>query len=99
MSNIERFSIECAGVFDLQSALGLDETLGLVKAGGRVEVDLSRVREFHDAGLAVLARIIQRGSETHRLEVRGLRERQLRLLRYLGVDLGDGRSRPAAHHG
>jgi ABC-type transporter Mla MlaB component len=89
MSNIERFSIECDGVFDLSSALGLEETLALVKPGGKVEVDLSRVREFHDAGLAVLARTIQRAGATHDLDVRGLRERHLRLLRYLGVELHD----------
>ena len=88
MSNIERFSIECEGVFDLEAALGLEETLGLVRNGGRVEVDLTRVREFHDAGLAVLARTIQRAGATHDLDVRGLRDRHLRLLRYLGVDLG-----------
>lgn len=90
MPNSERFSIECEGVFDLSSAIGLEESLALVKPGARVELDLSRVREFHDAGLAVLARTIQRAGASHRLDVRGLRERQLRLLRYLGVDLGDG---------
>lgn len=88
MSTIERFSIECDGVFDLEAALGLEETLTLVREGGRVDVDLTRVREFHDAGLAVLARTIQRAGATHDLDVRGLRDRHLRLLRYLGVDLG-----------
>lgn len=88
MSNIERFSIECEGVFDLQAALGLEETLSLVREGGQVVVDLTRVREFHDAGLAVLARTIQRAGATHDLDVRGLRDRHLRLLRYLGVELG-----------
>lgn len=95
MANIERFSIECTGVFDLQAALGLDETIALVKRGGAVELDLSKVREFHDAGLAVLARTLQRLDATHRIDVRGLRERQLRLLRYLGVELG-GAARASA---
>jgi ABC-type transporter Mla MlaB component len=88
MPNRERFSIECEGVFDLSSALGLEESLALVKPGARVELDLSRVREFHDAGLAVLARTIQRADASHPLDVRGLRDRQVRLLRYLGVELG-----------
>lgn len=83
----ERYSITCDGVFDLAAALGLEDSLRLVEPGGAVELDLSRVRDFHDAGLAVLARAIQRGAASHRLEVRGLRERQLRLLRYLGVEL------------
>jgi anti-anti-sigma regulatory factor len=95
MANIEQFSIECTGVFDLRAALGLDETVALVKRGGAVVLDLSRVSDFHDAGLAVLARTIQRLDATHRVDVRGLRERQLRLLRYLGVEVGGG-ERPAA---
>ncbi len=82
------YSIECEGVFDLQAALGLEHALGLVAEGRRVEVDLSRVREFHDAGLAILGRAIQRAGATHHLDVRGLTDRHRRLLRYLGVDLG-----------
>ena len=97
MSIIERFSIECEGVFDLQAALGLEETLALVREGGKVEVDLTRVREFHDAGLAVLARTIQRTGATHDLDVRGLRDRHLRLLRYLGVELGRRHRNGHAH--
>lgn len=87
MAGSERFSIECNGVFDLQAALGLEQTLALVRRDGTVELDLSRVREFHDAGLAILARTILCGGQTHRITVRGLRDRQLRLLRYLGVEL------------
>lgn len=93
MTRSERFSIECEGVFDLQAALGLEQTLGLVAEGGQVEVDLSRVREFHDAGLAVLARTIQRANGSVQLDVRGLRDRHLRLLAYLGVDLGHPKRR------
>ena len=93
MTRSERFSIECEGVFDLQAALGLERSLGLVEQGGQVELDLSRVREFHDAGLAVLARTIQRAGQAHQIDVRGLRERHLRLLRYLGVDLAPPKRR------
>jgi hypothetical protein len=55
-------------------------------------VDLTRVREFHDFGVTVLAQALQR--RRGKVSVRGLRQHHLRLLRYLGidprVDLGPG---------
>ena len=49
-----------------------------------VRIDLTRVREFHDFGVALLAQAIStRRAPT---AVLGLREHHLRLLRYLGID-------------
>jgi len=90
MAAIEKCTMELDGVFDLAAALQLADALAWVKPGGEVDLDLTRVREFHDAGLAVLAQTIQRSTGTHRFQVRGLRTRQHRLMRYLGLDLGEG---------
>ena len=52
-----------------------------------VRIDLTRVREFHDFGVALLAQSIAgRHAPT---AVLGLQEHHLRLLRYLGIDCGD----------
>lgn len=87
MSVIEKCKLELDGVFDRTAALQLADALAWVKPGGEVEVDLTRVREFHDAGLAVLAQTIRRAGSEVRFQVKGLRTRQHRMLRYLGVDL------------
>ena len=87
MSSHSGRSVELDGVFDLNAARALDQTVDSVKRGGSLLVDLRRVRDFHDAGLAVLARTIQRSREDLELEVRGLRERQHQMLRYFGVEL------------
>jgi len=87
MAAIEKCTLQLDGVFDLSAAMQMADALAWVKPGGEVEVDLTRVREFHDAGLAVLAQTIQRAEGTLRFNVRGLRTRQHRLLRYLGLDL------------
>ena len=48
-----------------------------------VYVDLSRVREFHDRAVAMLADVL--AVARARVSVRGLRQHQYRMLRYLGV--------------
>ncbi len=50
--------------------------------GLEVRVDLTQVRDFHDFGVAVLARALAK----RHVEVRGLRTHQIRLLKYLGID-------------
>jgi anti-anti-sigma regulatory factor len=87
MSASNRRSMELDGVFDLNAARALDQAVDAVKRGGSLLVDFRRVRDFHDVGLAVLARTIQRSREDLELDVRGLRERQHRMLRYFGVEL------------
>jgi hypothetical protein len=72
------------GVFDAAAAQRL--ATALERAGGEeVRVDLTHVREFHDFGIAMLARAL---SGRHRVALSGLRQHQLRLLRYFGIDAG-----------
>ena len=60
--------------------------------GGEIHVDLTHVREFHDFGVALLARELARHERTR---VSGLRQHHLRLLRYLGLDAGAEDVNPA----
>lgn len=86
------FVIHREGTFDIPAAQEVARAL----AGAphfEVCLDLSRVREFHDFGLALLAQALAGRSPPVR--VLGLRQHQLRLLRYLGVEAA-GRERDAA---
>jgi hypothetical protein len=80
-----RTVIRLEGVFDVSAARQLAETLD--DAGyADVRIDMTRVREFHDFGVALLARsIATRRAPT---AVLGLHEHHLRLLRYLGIECG-----------
>jgi anti-anti-sigma regulatory factor len=82
--------IEADGTFDVRAAEQVAQALDGATAGLEVRIDLTQVRDFHDFGVALLARALAR----RRVAVRGLRTHQIRLLRYLGVDADDGR--PAA---
>lgn len=73
------------GVFDLVAAQRIQEALSMVRAGGVLAVDLSRVVEFQDLGVAALAGTIRQSGRAVRIVLRGLRQHQLSLLRYLGV--------------
>lgn len=73
------------GVFDLAAAQRIQEALRLMRAGGVLAIDLSRVVEFEDLGVAALAGTIRQNEHRVRIVLRGLRQHQLSLLRYLGV--------------
>jgi hypothetical protein len=73
-----------AGVFDHASAFELRERLEHEPEGDLV-LDFSSVREPADLGVAALAHGLAAGE--HRLEVRGLRRRQIAIFRYFGVAL------------
>lgn len=76
--------IRVDGVFDVPAAQQLARELA--DAGdGEIRIDLTRVREFHDLGVALLAREL---AHRERTQVAGLRHHHVRLLRYLGVDAG-----------
>jgi ABC-type transporter Mla MlaB component len=77
--------MEIDGVFDVSAAKQLARELDEM-AYAEVRIDLTRVREFHDFGVALLANTIagRRAPTT----VIGLHEHHLRLLRYLGIDCG-----------
>lgn len=77
--------IRLDGVLDVLAAQRLASELE--DAGGSdVRLDLTHVREFHDFGVAVLARALA-GRRAH-TAVSGLRQHHLRLLRYLGIETG-----------
>ena len=79
-----RTVIRLEGVFDVPAARRLASTLA--DAGyADVRIDMTRVREFHDFGVALLARALAGRPE---VTVAGLRQHHLRLLRYLGIDAG-----------
>ena len=80
----DRRVIRVDGVFDVAAAQRLARELA--EAGeAEVRIDLTRVREFHDFGVALLARALAGRPE---VTVAGLRQHHLRLLRYLGIDAG-----------
>jgi anti-anti-sigma regulatory factor len=76
------------GEFDRASAWALRERLERESASD-VVVDFSLVRSFSDLAVAVLAHGVQLSSA--RIALRGLRQHQLRIFRYCGVEVGDGR--------
>lgn len=82
--------IQADGTFDVPAAERVARELSAAE-GLEVRVDLTRVRDFHDFGVAVLARAL---ASRRQVSVRGLRTHQIRLLRYLGID-ADGEARRA----
>jgi anti-anti-sigma regulatory factor len=70
------------GTFDVPAAERVARELQAA-AGLEVRIDLTQVRDFHDFGVAVLARALV---ARRQVDVRGLRTHQLRLLKYLGID-------------
>lgn len=77
-------TIRLEGTFDLPAARLLEHSLRTVRAGDRVMVDFSRVRQFNDFGVAVLARALNLPAGVE-LRLSGLGIHQVRLLRYFGV--------------
>src|SRR5512139_1413181 len=76
--------IRLDGTFDLAAAGEIQRALADSPEGTEVYVDLSQVREFHDRAVAVLAEALK--AIRHPISVRGLRQHQYRMLRYLGVE-------------
>jgi hypothetical protein len=80
-----RTVIRMEGTFDVSAARRLARDLDAM-AFADIRIDLTRVREFHDFGVALLASsIAARRAPT---SVIGLQEHHLRLLKYLGIDCG-----------
>jgi hypothetical protein len=76
-------SFEMGPSFAAEDAARLHEAIERAAPGTRVEIDFHRVRDCQDVALAVLARDIAAGRA--RVALRGVSQRQLRLLGYLGV--------------
>ena len=81
--NSEPIVIRMDGVFDVPAAHRLADALQVAGRATEVRIDMTQVREFHDFGVAVLARAL---AGRRQVDVRGLRTHQVRLLRYLGID-------------
>ncbi len=75
--------IRMDGVFDSDAARAIQDRIAGSDEGTEIYIDLSRVRDFHDRAVAVLAEVI--AASAARVSVRGLRQHQYRMLRYLGV--------------
>lgn len=78
-------------VLDLQAARVIQVSLSRAAAGAVICLDFTGVRDFEDAALSILA-VALRGCRCARVAVRGLGAHQMRLMRYLGLDL---RAHPA----
>ncbi len=80
----ERTVIRLAGTFDRASAFELAQRLE-GERDHELVLDFSLVREFAELGVATLAHGLV-GAD-RRLFMRGLRQHQLRMFRYFGVDV------------
>ena len=85
--------IQRDGVFDVAAAQEVAVRLAGVSSGDVVRVDLTRVRDFDDLGVALLARAL--AESPGRVAVQGLREHHRRLLRYLGISAAETQPAPA----
>lgn len=74
--------IQADGTFDVHAAERVARAIREAP-GLEVRVDLTRVRDFHDLGVAALAKAL---AARRQVQVSGLRTHQIRLLRYLGID-------------
>lgn len=79
----EAIQVSVEGPFDLAAALRVARALDDAGEDTLVRIDLTRVSQFDDSGVAVLGRALA-GRPLAR--VHGLRRHQVRLLRYLGVE-------------
>jgi anti-anti-sigma regulatory factor len=87
----DEMTIRVEGIFDGATAWDLRTTLERSRGKARtVVLDFTRVREFYDFGVGVLAHwLAQRTNALPRVSLRGLRTHQARMFRYFGVDTGN----------
>ncbi len=85
--------IQADGTFDVLAA---ERVARAIREAPELEVrvDLTRVRDFHDLGVAALAKAL---ASRRRVQVSGLRTHQIRLLRYLGIEAAEPATRSDAH--
>jgi anti-anti-sigma regulatory factor len=81
---IDHAQARLSGAFDGLAARRLEALLARAEPGDHLRIDLTKVREFHDFGIAVLAHALTR-CKAH-VTLVGLRQHQIRVLRYFGVD-------------
>jgi anti-anti-sigma regulatory factor len=80
------------GVFDRTTAWELRDQLER-EAAPELILDFSQVRDFSDLGVAILAHALS--GKDRRVLFRGLRQHQLRILRYCGVSVEETSAREA----
>jgi hypothetical protein len=85
-----KLTLYAEATFDLDAARLLAEAIVAAPDDVEIEVDFSRVEEFHDSSVAILSRALARA--TRRALLRGLTQHQARLFRYLGVSAGDAQA-------
>ena len=73
-------------MFDGIAARRLEALLAVAAPHARIQIDLTKVREFHDFGIAVLGHALT--CSRAQVTLLGLRLHQIRVLRYFGVDAG-----------
>ncbi len=87
----DRVTLRVSGEFDRAAAWSLRELLQdelhSQHTASAVAVDFSLVREFSDLAVAVLARAL--ADLKRPLALRGLRQHQLRIFRYCGIELDE----------
>jgi anti-anti-sigma regulatory factor len=76
--------IRVEGILDGFVARRLEAKLLRYEPGARIHVDLTRIREFHDFGIAVLGQALARCRG--RVRLCGLRRNHLAVLAYFGVE-------------
>lgn len=76
--------IRLQGVFDGLAARRLEALLVPAGPDERFHLDLTHVREFHDFAIAVLGHALAHSRAY--VTLRGLRQHQIRVLHYFGVE-------------
>ena len=95
MAMADEQELRLDGVFDGEAAERIAEALTRVGPGGALRVDLTQIRDFPDAGLAALARVLTASGLAVRVVLGGLCQHQVRILGYLGVDVDALAATPA----
>ena len=85
--------LEIYGTFDAIAAWDVRRRLRALPLDTHVVLDFTRVKEFLDLGVAVVAPGLL---EHPGVTLRGLRQHQQRMFRYFGVDLDSGVSHAVA---
>ena len=73
------------GVLDIRLARRVAEYLEAASAWSRIRVDMSKVTEFQDFGIAILAQALKH-MRWARITIVGLRAPQLRVFQHFGMD-------------
>ena len=73
--------LRLSGTFDVDAAKALESTLGNLATTCEVVVDFSKVRDFFDLSLSVVAPTLAQRA----VQLRGLRGHQARMFEYFGI--------------